>query len=192
MRLFYAAYLSEDNMRAYQALVDHLVQEVPDTLRSVPHRTHHLTLAFLGEIDDCDADKCRAALAEISGFQAFSYNLGAPTLLVGRGRPRLVRVDVAEGGEAIRRIQSTLLRRLSTQLPGLDTRTKPPHVTLARFRKNAHKWQARNVERTLERIDGAMFPTRDRLAEVHLVSSTLTPTGPRYQTVARAETYTAS
>ena len=186
MRLFYAAYLSRENMDAYQRLVDDLIREQPRDLRSIPRHTHHLTLAFLGEIGDCDVDNCRAALAEISGMQAFSYDLEGPSLLTGRGRPRLIRVDVAAGKEKIARVQSNLLRSLSSQVPGLETRTKPPHVTLARFGKNARKWQARNVECALERIGATLLPSQDRFAEVHLVSSTLTPTGPRYETVARA------
>jgi 2'-5' RNA ligase len=187
MRLFYAAYLSEDNMRAYQALVDHLVQEVPDTLRSVPHRTHHLTLAFLGEIDDCDVDQCRATLAEISGVQAFSYALGAPTLLVGRGRPRLIRVDVTDGLEAVRRLQASLLDGLVAEISGLDTRSKPPHVTLARFRKNARRPEATAVKRALERVDRSRLPGRQRFGAVHLVRSSLTPSGPIYETLDRVD-----
>lgn len=183
MRLFYAAYLSHDNMSAYQSLVDRLIREMPGTLRSVPHQTHHLTLAFLGEIADDDVDKCSAALVDVAATQAFDYLLGPPGLLKGRGRPRLIRVNVTEGLEAVSQVQAALLEALSAQLPGIDTRSKPPHVTLARFRKSAQKSHGKAVEKALEHADGSGLPRRDRFRAVHLVRSRLTPAGPVYETV---------
>ena len=52
MRLFFASFLGSDLMRSYESLVADLAAEVPDALRSVPKGTQHITLAFLGEIED--------------------------------------------------------------------------------------------------------------------------------------------
>ena len=54
MRLFYASFLSSENMQAYESLVAGVVADVPNGLRSIPERTHHLTLAFVGEVADGD------------------------------------------------------------------------------------------------------------------------------------------
>ena len=186
MRLFYAAYLSSENMRGYQVLVDRLIEEVPGVLRTIPHQTHHLTLAFLGEIAESDVQKCAAVLEVLEEYEAFGYSLGPPGLLMGRGRPRLIHVSVTSGGEQIHRAQTALISRLSEQLPSIDTRSKPPHITLARFKKNADKSQARRVDLALSRLLDSSQPVQDRFSSVQLVKSTLTPSGPIYEVVREA------
>jgi 2'-5' RNA ligase len=183
MRLFYAAYLSRENMDAYQALVESLIRKVPGTLRSVPHRTHHLTLGFLGEIEESDLERCSAVLDAIERFGSFEYTLDTPSLLIGRGRPRLIRAGVTAGGEQIRDVQAALISRLKGRLPSLETRTKPPHVTIARFTKGSDRAQARAVEVAIQQIGDFALPERDHFEDVHLVSSSLTPSGPVYKTL---------
>lgn len=181
MRLFYATYLSQENMDAYQALVDELILQVPGVLRSIPHRTHHLTLGFLGEIADGDVDKCLSALADVERFEAFEISLEPPSVLTGRGRPRLIRVGVTEGAEHVAKIQAALISRVSQHIPSIDTRSKPPHVTLARFNKNSQRSQAQQVGDVLERLADTPLPKSDRFSSVQLVKSSLTPSGPIYE-----------
>lgn len=170
-------------MRAYRALVDSLIAEVPGALRSVPPTTHHLTLAFLGEIPESEVDKCALALDAVETIEAFEYSLGPPNLLIGRGRPRLVRVSTTEGVEKVRAIQTALISKVAQTLPSIDTRSKPPHITLARFKKYAHRPQARQVEAALGRSSDSLLPERDRFSSVQLVKSTLIASGPVYETL---------
>jgi 2'-5' RNA ligase len=93
----------------------------------------------------------------------------------------LGRVGLDHGGERVREIQTTLVSKVSDQPPSIDTRFKPPHVTLARCKKNARKPQARQIQRALERLEGASLPDPDRFSSVHLVRSSLTPSGPVYE-----------
>ncbi len=187
MRLFYAAYLSRGSMDAYQALVDSLIREHPGDLRSVPRNTHHLTLAFLGEIAETEIEVCENALHEVAGLDAFEYSLGQPDILMGRGRPRLIRVGISAGEERIVTVQRTLIDAVADGIPSLDTRSKPPHVTLARFNKRAARPQARAVGRALAMIEPGQAPTTDRFSRVRLVRSSLTPSGPIYENVQEIE-----
>ena len=173
-------------MDAYQALVEGLILEVPGVLRSIPPGTHHLTLAFLGDIAESDIDRCSAALDEVGSFEAFEYSLGPPNLLSGRGRPRLVRVSTTEGVEQVRSVQKALISRVAQAVPSIDTRSKPPHITLARFKKFAHRPQARQIEAALGRMTDLAIPERDRFSSVRLVKSTLAPSGPIYETLREA------
>lgn len=186
VRLFYATFLSDENMRAYQALVDELIEEVPDALRSIPPTTHHLTLAFLGEIADTDVEVCINSLAGVERQPAFAFTLARPRLLMGRGRPRLICADVADGKEQVSEAQAALTSQLSVHLPALELRPKPPHVTLARFHKRARRSQARRVEESLSRHYDDSAPWQDRFTSVALVRSSLTPSGPVYESLATA------
>lgn len=186
MRLFYAAFLSDENMRAYQVLVEKLTREVPGALRSIPAATHHLTLAFLGEIADAETEVCKSVLAPIEQLEAFDFTLGRPRILKGRGRPRLICADVTKGKERISEAQSALTLELEARLPALGLQPKPPHVTLARFHKKARRSQARQVEEALSRRYDESSRWQDRFASVHLVRSSLTPSGPVYESLAEA------
>jgi 2'-5' RNA ligase len=186
MRLFYASFLAPENMSAYESLVDSLRAEVTQALRPIPARTHHLTLAFLGEVADGDVDKCLEILESVKGSPTSSLSLGHPRILYGRGRPRLICTDLAEGGEQVARLQQLLCDEILQVLPSLDLRPKPPHVTLARFNKKANRQIARKVEEALARHEDAKPTRTDRLVAVRLVKSSLTATGPIYESLGEA------
>lgn len=183
MRLFYATYLSLEVMRAYQNLIDSLIKAVPGTLRSVPRQSHHLTLAFLGDIPDSDVEKCLSALDTLKGIEAFDYSLDLPVILMGRGRPRLIHVGLNTNVDRVSEIQNTLISSVTGAVPSLDTRSKPPHVTLARFQKNAKRPQARQVEQALGQVGNENLPAADRFSSIQLVKSDLTSSGPSYETL---------
>jgi 2'-5' RNA ligase len=186
VRLFYASFLAPENMSVYESLVAGLRDEVPRALRPLPARTHHLTLAFLGDVADGDVDKCLAVLDAATGSPASTFTLGQPRILYGRGRPRLICADLGEGGEHVSRLQQFLCDEILQALPSLDLRPKPPHVTLARFSKKANRQTARKVEEALARQEDAKPTRTDRLVTVQLVKSSLTPTGPIYESLGEA------
>lgn len=186
MRLFYASFLAPENMSVYESLVDCLRAKVPDSLRPIPARTHHLTLAFLGEVAEGDVEKCSQILDAAKSICAGSFTLGQPRVLYGRGQPRLICADLVEGGELVAALQELLRLELLNHFPSDVVRPKPPHVTLARFNRKANRQTARKVEEALAiKVDPQ--PTRtDRLVSIHLVKSSLTPTGPLYENLGEA------
>jgi len=183
LRLFLATFLSPVNIAGYQAFVDRVMSEAPGALRPIPPESHHLTLAFLGELSDDHVEKCRAGLAGVRGFESFPFSLEPPRILMGRGRPRLICVGLGVGTRQVSEVQATLVSHLIKSLPSLEVRPKPPHVTLARFKKNAHRTQTAGVEEAIGRHFDTSRPWEDRLAEIHLVKSSLTPEGPIYESV---------
>lgn len=174
-------------MSTYESLVDHLRAQVPGALRPIPARTHHLTLAFLGEIAEGDVDKCLAVLESAESTSAASFSLGPPRILYGRGQPRLICADLVEGAEQVSELQTVLCRELLRVFPSLSVRPKPPHVTLARFGKRANRQQARGVEEALSRQQEPGRSLTDRLLSVQLVKSSLTPAGPIYESLGEAQ-----
>jgi 2'-5' RNA ligase len=183
MRLFIASFLSLENIAAYQSLIDELVAEAAGTLRSVPPGTQHLTLGFLGEVSEQDLPECLGAMAVVERLRAISISLDPPQILSARRSPRLLKADVAQGAERVSELQRLLRTEILKRLPRLDIQPKPPHVTLARFKKNANRDAGRRVADLLSQHEGASRTVTDRLDRIQLVKSTLTPQGPIYETV---------
>lgn len=185
MRLFYASFLSEKNRAACESLVARVSSDAPRSLRPVPRGSHHLTHAFLGEVPEGEVEYLVGLLEELKETPAFPFRLAGPTLLMGRASPRLVKVDLQDGGEQVIRLQERIRAGLLERDPSLAGRPKPPHVTIARFPRGARRGLARRVEESIARHLKTFRFEEDLLSCVHLVKSTLTPSGPVYESIGR-------
>ena len=183
MRLFLASFLSPENTESYDSLVSRVISDVPEAIRPVPPRTQHLTIVFLGDVADADVPTCLQVLESVSEIDGFSFTLGVPRILFSRRSPRLVRVDLASESDRVSTLQKHLYRGLSERLSMPITPPKPPHVTLARFRKNASRETARRVAESFSQQDDTSAVRTDRLTTVQLVESVLTPGGPIYESI---------
>jgi 2'-5' RNA ligase len=183
LRLFYASFLSAENSEACESLVARVIADAPRSLRPVPGASQHLTHAFLGEIDDARVEGLLALLESFSRAPAIPFRLGAPTVLSGRGAPRLVKIDLVAGGDRIAGLQGRLWRELRERDPSLTGRPKPPHVTIARFPRGAGRGVARRVEQSLLRHRDRSPFADDLLSRIDLVRSTLSSAGPTYTSV---------
>jgi 2'-5' RNA ligase len=183
MRLFYASFLSPGSREAYESLVARIATEVPGSLRPVPRGSHHLTHAFLGEIAESEVESFLGLLEGLADLPAIRFALGPPSVLFGRGSPRLVKVDLLEGGEQVSRLQERLRRELRGLDPSLAGRSKPPHVTIARFPRNVRRDKARRVEESLSQLGQVSALGDELLSRVELIRSRLTREGPIYESL---------
>lgn len=183
MRLFLASFLSPEIAGTYESLIADVISDVPGTLRPVPPGTIHLTMVFLGDVADADLAICFRGLETVQEFESFEFTLNPPRILFSRRSPRLVCVDVATGSRRIAMLQQSLYERLSDNLQQSLARPKPPHVTLARFRKHTDRDAARRVDESLSRRFDSKRTRSGRLSGVQLVKSTLTPKGPTYESI---------
>jgi len=184
VRLFYAAFLGVETTRTYELRAQRWIAAFPQALRGVPKGSHHLTLAFLGEVQDRDLSICSRILDQTASTPAFSLSLEVPRILYGRKAPRLICAELGRGRNRVSALQKALAAALTDRLPALRLRPKPPHVTLARFRKNAGLEEAGRIEAALAAERPA--PVADRFESVQLVRSRLTPAGPVYESLGRS------
>ena len=97
----------------------------------------HITLVFLGTVDERDVPYCRQALAAAARrhppFTLTSTVLGA---FPSRRRPSVLWLGVGagEGVDGLAALQRDLARRLSVLRRGAETQTFRPHLTLGRLR----------------------------------------------------------
>lgn len=147
--------------------------EVP-RLRWTTADQWHVTLAFLGQVPAEDAEKLGQAVVQAAA------ELAAPPLVVaGPATARLGRsilsLPVDGLDEAAWRVRAALGRFGREVEAGDEHGGFRGHLTLARARGRA---------RIPPALVGLPFSARWRVGELHLIASTLTAEGARYETVA--------
>lgn len=171
MRAFVAIVLPGALLDAVAALQDGLPG------RLVPEENLHLTLAFLGDVEE---DGLQAVHEALSGLRLDAPLLKLTALDVFEGRkPQLAFAAVARTAalEAAQRAVAQAVRGA-----GIDLRRERfrPHVTLTRF---GRQMSPRDEVRLAERL-GPVPPLEARATGFALCRSELRPEGPRYAVLA--------
>jgi 2'-5' RNA ligase len=110
--------------------------EAAPSFRWVPAESLHLTLRFLGAVDDQVLDRVSAELARIER-PAYEASLGELGLFGGRRRTSVVCLDLAAGREPTAVLAADCERACQAAGLAADGRPYRPHVTLARARARA-------------------------------------------------------
>jgi len=146
----------------------------------------HLTIKFLGEIDETTAESVKGAMRLVVSGQGavagggFEFEVAGLGCFPPRGTPRVVWAGVMRGADAVTRVQGKLESALKP-LGFEQERDFVPHVTLGRVKA------ARGAEKLLPPIEKQAERTFGvcRAAELVLFESVLTPKGAMYSVVAR-------
>jgi RNA 2',3'-cyclic 3'-phosphodiesterase len=151
----------------------------------VEHANLHVTLLFLGEVDERDVTEvCRAVVAVCQEHEGFPLSVERVGCFPNVRRPRTLWVGIGDGTQEICALHDAL------EPPLLDLgcyrreeRQYTPHVTLGRIRG--------------DRAGAALVPALQKQAawqagrmpagEIHVLSSELTSDGPVYTVLSRAK-----
>ncbi|HEX8995085.1 MAG TPA: RNA 2',3'-cyclic phosphodiesterase [Ktedonobacterales bacterium] len=177
-RTFIALDLSEAAREALRRELRRLARALPG-VRFVDPADLHLTLAFLGELDDDALGAVNALTAAVAQETApFRLALNGLGVFGPPASPRVVWAGV--GGETRRLI--ALQRRLADALEqrGFPREQRPysPHLTLARI---ARPLDEAAYQRLRLLLDGpAPRPTRWQIDDVRVMRSEKATSGPRY------------
>lgn len=139
MRLFVAVDLDERARDEVGSLIRHLRSEARDepSLRVswVPPEQLHLTLHFLGNVDDAAVAGLADRIAQPIELPAFTVRLGNGGSFATRGRPHVIWLGVSEGSPPLIELHRVIGRRLRAVGCELEKRPYSPHLTLARIRQ---------------------------------------------------------
>lgn len=183
MRLFIAIEVTEAWRAAaaaqQRALLDALPIEMHRSLRPVREELMHITMRFLGEVDDGGIDPLQAAL---DGVPPFAVRLALDRAGTFGPAPRTGVVWLGVGGEvrALRGIAGDIERAL--RLIGVkgDDRPFAAHLTLARLSRNATPEERSAVAAAVQHLDP---PPQEPFfaSELTLIRSYLEGPSPRYE-----------
>jgi len=148
-------------------------------LRPVEPELMHVTLAFLGAVDDARLDDVIAATREAAATShAFRLSLDAVGRFPERGSPDVAWLGIGEGSAEMGALASALRAALASRGIAFDDKPFRAHVALARVRERADREEAREVSQAIRAAarPGIAF-TADA---VSVVESRLSPKGPLY------------
>ena len=189
MRLFIAVDLDEGSRRAAAALGEEVARLLLAAgaadrrgVTWVSAHNLHLTLRFLGEVDEERTDQLVARLGDPFQTPAFQLTLSELGVFPPEGPPRVVWIGVKEAGGSLAALYREIEARLRPLQFEPEARPFHPHLTLGRFRKPAGR-RARDLVCT-------EIPPQDigpsRVDHVTLYRSDLSPRGPTYTPLVQA------
>jgi len=177
LRTFIAIDLDEEVRRRIDE-VQRLLKKTRAEVRWVDPAKVHLTLKFLGDTLPGQVEAINAVLASIASERDdFEITFGGLGVFGGERNPRVIWIGVQQGFDHLRGLQPQIDRGLKTRGFKPENRKYSPHLTLARFKSRS------NVDQLLEVLEKHRQDNCGtlRAGAVHLVKSTLTPSGPLYE-----------
>lgn len=184
MRLFVAVDLSEDARRQIAVQQQRIAAALGGTIRSlkwVRAEHAHLTLVFLGRVDDSQVPSVVDALGRDVDRPSFEMILDGVGVFPPRGAPRVLWVGVAAGAPELSDLQRLMTERVTALGIELEDRPFHPHLTLGRWRASRPADRGRALAAA---PSGAIARVPVECATLY--ESRLSSSGPGYLARARA------
>ena len=202
MRTFIAVDLGKSQKERCVSLQENMARMGAE-VNWVSQKNLHVTLLFLGEVDDRDVAKvCRAVADCCAGLAPFSLSLETVSGFPNPRRPRTIYVGVGEGAEELHALHDALEPPL-LELGCYRREARPftPHLTLGRVKSQGGRLADAEESTSAAEITGgddgdpvaaalrkyAAWQTGEaEVREVLVMSSELTSREPVYTILSRA------
>lgn len=179
IRSFIAIPLSPKVNRATVRLIERLRQP-DDGIKWVPTDNLHLTLKFLGEVDNTEVPRVCDVLRDICDeFEPFELTFVGTGGLPNIEQPRVLYAGVEDPSQSLTEIVARLERDLAELGFKPEPRDYTPHLTLGRTRGGSRRASSDVVERL--RGDESTTLGSMPVDTVQMVASFLDKHGPTYQ-----------
>jgi RNA 2',3'-cyclic 3'-phosphodiesterase len=180
VRLFVGIGIDAAVIAAAQALATALRQRAQDLapgarITWIPPDLMHLTLRFIGHVDEPYAARIAVTLAPSVTLPPFALALRGAGVFPEFGAPRVLWAGVQSGAVELRQLEGEIGNRLAAVGIPPDERPFNPHLTLARVRNAAglrsSVWLAPHAQEPVG---------TSRVDAITLYESRLSPQGPTY------------
>ena len=182
VRCFIAVEVNEIKVIKALRNAQHRLASTGGSLKLVEKENIHLTLKFLGDVDETQLEKVKAVVSSIN-LTPFNLSMKGIGVFPNLRRPRTIWAAVTGGVSEITEIYS----RMEDVLEGLgfhrENRTFSPHVTIARVRDGRNRDQLAEGIHEIRDLTFGSF----KVERIVLKKSVLTPRGPIYSTIASSK-----
>jgi len=177
MRAFIAIDLAPEIKGQLASLVK-VLKPIASNIKWVAPENYHLTLKFLGEISEAQAEVVKQVLSEIAkrNSQFRLLMRGTGSFPPGQSRLRVIWVGVSAGNELLI-LQKDIEESLAERDFPPEERPFSPHLTIGRAREPQKQERLKaELERFSQKEFGSMI-----VKEITLFQSILRPEGPQYK-----------
>jgi 2'-5' RNA ligase len=180
-RTFIALEMHEEQQRHLAEVIGRVAKHLPG-VHWVNAASIHLTLAFLGELDDIRlAEAIRVTEVAAQQARSFSYRLSRIGVFGSVHRPRVIWMGIDESSGALLYLHRILNRELERSGFEVDRRPFSPHLTLARVKNPLLPAEMQQLQHILmgkqqDIVSAQEYPTR----QVYVMKSELLKTGAHY------------
>jgi RNA 2',3'-cyclic 3'-phosphodiesterase len=180
-RTFIALEMNETQQRHLAQMMQQVARALP-SVRWADPTTTHLTLAFLGELDDEQlAQASNAAQAAAQSVPPFSYQLSRLGIFGSERQPRVIWVGIDDDSGALRHLHATLRFALERRGFALEDRPFTPHFTLARVKVPLILEEQRRLHNLLAGAQPDLVPGVNYFVQhIDLMKSELSRSGAKY------------
>jgi RNA 2',3'-cyclic 3'-phosphodiesterase len=186
-RAFIALEMPVSVQRVLNDTIERFAQALP-ALRWVDAAGIHLTLAFLGELDDHRlALAMEAAQAAAHDFPSFAYRLTAPGVF--GSPPRVIWMGIEDSplaqldGSPLHRLHQILNRELQCRDFETDKRPFSPHLTLARVKQTLTPAEQQSLQNLLHSKQDNASSTLYHINSLNVMKSELSRAGAKYTVI---------
>jgi len=185
MRAFIAIELPQE-IKDYLARLQAKLKKSGADIKWVEPQNIHLTLKFLGDIDDYALDKIKTIIDKDACLKnEFSLNLSELGTFPNITAPRVIWVGINEGSETIKQIAESLNKDITAIGIPQEDREFSCHITIGRSKSGLNRLQLMQL---LKELSGK--PQEENLGftvrKITLFKSTLTAAGPVYEILKEA------
>lgn len=185
LRVFIALNLPSEIKAALHQETASLRQQIPqNVVRWVVPENLHLTLKFLGDVPTEKLPTIQAALkTALEGYGTLKLHAQGAGCFPNTHRPRVVWIGL--GGE-VKKLVGLAERIENSLVPvGFDKEKRPfsPHLTLGRVRDGQPSAQLQVIGRAVQKVKAGTLAAWHN-DHVHLMQSTLKPSGSDYTVLA--------
>ena len=181
-RTFIALELDESLQRYLGETIRQLAQELHGpALRWVDPAGIHLTLAFLGDLNDEQlAEAMRATERAARKVSPFEYCLSRPGLFGSPRQPRVIWIGVDEPSGNLQLLHRQLNLELVQHGFEVDARPFSPHLTLARIKGPLRQEEQQRLQRLLTVEDRQRLSPTIHVSQICVMKSELSQTRASY------------
>ena len=185
MRLFIGVELNDQVRDAAEQIAESLKREIGDRVdaRWIPAANLHITLWFIGEIEDHRSEDLLRILNRPFDEPPFDIDVSGLGMFPPSGAPRAIWLGVRSGGERLARVHAELAARLAPLGFEPERRAYSAHLTIARVKDVSRAIGYRAIRETASRIPSVAG--RCHITSITVFRSRLSPKGPSYEALLR-------
>ena len=187
MRIFIAIEINYE-LKAELGAIQEKLRPAGADAKWVKPENIHLTLRFIGEIDEQRMkDVNEAATKAFTGIESFSMSLGEAGAFPDTEYPRVLWVGIKYGATNLKALADRIEKELVDKNFGNADKPFSPHMTIARLRTY------RNAQKLAQMLSLVKVPAVSQKVEnVSIIQSSLTPSGPIYTNIHKVKLKTDS